>query len=483
MPIQSYNTAWRDIVNTNTDAISQVDSGGTRRNVNAVWVYDGTSWKKVFNSSLYSTTTANKKRDMVIIGDSITWGYGLPMTKAHPYLVQQVINSKSGYVTSGWTARNITMDDTTYYGYNGGSIAYNELASFVIGTQYTIIDLGTTNWSVIGGAGTYIVGTVFTAIATYDGNLAHTGAATFDLKINTSASITGNNSGPFSGYPLTTPPRNGSWIDPCIRLSTAGTSFIGFSTSAHPNYIVVTAKGVGTLGVYEAGVLRGSIVLTSATTYVTTVIFTVTGTSYTIKLDSGTSADIVTIHPTNIYNGYANGYINIIVNGRNSYAVADYASVITDIKSTIINPVSDGAAVPIYVLAVGTVTLYDTSRQVTPAVFKTQLETLITGFNSGTNAGTVILTLPPKPAAGSGWSTPVGTTADDYNAKVIELANTYGLDYIDLYNGPFVDGTYTSGVGASGTSSATISYQADGIHPNATGAQQIANRFCCSLGL
>lgn len=429
MPIQSYNTAWRDIVNTNTDAVAQKDSGGTIRNVNSVWVNDGTSWKKVFNSSLYDTASTNKKRDMVLIGDSITWGFGLTMTQAHPYLVQQVINSYSGYTTCGWTARNITMDDTTTSPFGGGYAA--------------------------------------------------------PLKIIASGGLTATNSGPFSGYtgtPATSPL-------PCITLqTTGGTSYIGFNVTAHPSFVVVVARGTGSINVYQEGYASPGTTFTLTSTYQTFVYYTqpqISGSNpdFTIDLATGSSAEIAAIHPTNIYNGYAKGFINVIVNGRNSYAVADYASTTSDIKEAIINKTSDGSAVPIYVLAVGTVSMYDTARQVTPATFKTQLETLINGLNigSGGEEGKVILTLPPKP--GAGWSTPVGTTAADYNDKVIELANTYGLDYIDLYNGPFVDGTYTSGVGASGTTSATISYQGDNIHPDATGAQQIANRICCSLGL
>ena len=66
MPIQVYNTAWRTPDNTLTDAISVKDSSGTLRSANSVFVNDGTSWKKVFNTSLYDTTSTNKKRDMII---------------------------------------------------------------------------------------------------------------------------------------------------------------------------------------------------------------------------------------------------------------------------------------------------------------------------------------------------------------------------------------------------------------------------------
>lgn len=423
MTIQSYNTAWRTVDNTLQDGVTKIDSGGTRRNVNAVWVNDGVSWKKVYNRSLYDVTSPEKKRDMLIIGDSITWGYGLSMTQAHPYLIQQRINSVSGYVSSGWTARNITMDDTTMSPFNGGAVS--------------------------------------------------------PLKIVDSADITGTDAGPFSGY-LGTPATNPL---PCITLQNMFTSFIGVNVTSHPQYLVVIAKGEGTIEIGQKG-YSTTTTTTLTSEYQTIIAFTqpalsgFTGPDFSVLLVSGANAEIITIHPTNVYNGYANGFINVIVNGRNSYAVADYANTISDIKSTVINTAVFDGGPPIYVLAVGTVTMYDTARQVTPATFKTQLETLITGFNSGVNAGTVVLTLPPKP--GAGWSTLAGTTAEDYNEKVIELANTYGLDYIDLYNGPFIDGTYLSGTGVQ---SNTISYQGDNIHPSAVGAQQIANRFCCSLGL
>jgi lysophospholipase L1-like esterase len=460
MTIQSYNTAWQTVNNRAQDGITKIDSTDVRRNINAVWVHDGTSWKKVFNTSLYNVIpsytptgwgvnawgedvwngdSAVDKRDMVIIGDSITWGYGLPMTQGHPYLIQQRINSVSGYVTSGWTARNITMDDTTTTPFNGGFAP--------------------------------------------------------PLKIIDSAALTATDTGPFSGYlgvPDTTPL-------PCISLQSPNISYIGVNVTAHPSLIVVNTRGSGILEIRQKGYLNPINRTTLTATYQTITANTQpalggVGPDFSVYMVSGwgnsawgeevwgadlqPNAEITTIHPTNTYDGYANGFINIIVNGRNSYTVADYASTITDIKSTVINTVSQGGGLPIYVLAVGTVSMYDPARQVTPEVFKTQLETLITGFTSGTNAGLVILTFPPKP--GAGYSTLAGTTAEDYNEKVIELANTYGLDYIDLYNGPFIDGEYLSGLG---TQSDTISYQVDNLHPDATGAQQIANRFCCSLGL
>lgn len=423
MTIQNYNTAWQTVDNTLQDGVTKIDSGGIRRNVDAVWVNDGVSWKKVYNRSLYDVTSPEKTRDMIIIGDSITWGYGLSMTQAHPFLIQQRINSVSGYVSSGWTARNITMDDTTMSPFNGGAAS--------------------------------------------------------PLKIVDSAALTATDTGPFSGYsgvPDTNPL-------PCISLQTPGISFIGVDVTSHPSFVIINARGSGTIEVRQKGYATPINTTVLTTTNQTIVAFTQpalsgTGPDFSVYLSAGANAEIITIHPTNGYNGYANGFINVIVNGRNSYTVADYANTISDIKSTVINTAALDSGPPIYVLAVGTVTMYDTARQVTPATFKTQLETLITGFNSGVNAGTVVLTLPPNP--GAGWSTLAGSTAEDYNEKVIELANTYGLDYIDLYNGPFIDGTYLSGTGVQ---SNTISYQGDNIHPSAVGAQQIANRFCCSLGL
>ena len=62
MPIQVQDSSsvWRTVNNTLSDAVAVKDSSGTTRNVQSVWVKDSTSWKQVFQTSPYITSTTSK---------------------------------------------------------------------------------------------------------------------------------------------------------------------------------------------------------------------------------------------------------------------------------------------------------------------------------------------------------------------------------------------------------------------------------------
>ena len=435
MPIQVQDSSsvWRTVNNTLSDAVAVKDSSGTTRNVQSVWVKDSTSWKQVFQTSPYITSTTSKKRDMMFVGDSITWGYGLQMTSGYPYLVQQAINAYSGYVSSGWNARCITSDDYTATPFNGG--------------------------------------------------------ASSPLKIIAYAGVAQANFGPFS-HPAVYAPGSGpypAYTYPGIQLTTPGTSYIAFNVDASspPNYIIIVAYGSGSFVVYQEGYaspIAGPITLTgTAAAYAISTSTWVGGSNpdFAIYLNSGSSMNILTLHPTNIYNGYTKGFINVITAGRNSYAIADYTAATADIQSCIINTSSAGGSAPIYVLAMGTVSMYDANRAVSsPSVYTSQLSTIYSGLTTGTNAGTVVLTLPPNPDPSVTFQATGGTRAD-YNTAIINLATSLGCQYVDLYNGPFVD---NSGTTYASMTTANGCYQ-DGLHPTALGSQLLANRYICSLGL
>lgn len=422
-------STWRDIGNTGSQGAS-VQTGSGWTTANTVWVNDGTAWRTVWRKSPFDTSVTNKKRDLVIVGDSITWGYGLVQTQAYPYLIQQRINSTAGYTTSGWCARAIHSDDYSTTPLNGG---YAAPAKLIYATN-----IGQENAGVFSGWG-------------------------------------GNKGG--------TP----SWTEPGVKMTSGvgNSSTLGFNVSARPAYIVVRARGSGTLKFYQRDSSESFIqihteTLSSSTGQIaapTSSDFGTVSPLFYMMVENGDYATIEVLHPTNIYNGYSNGFINIIVVARNSYAIADYTSKTDDIKNCVINRVADGSATPIYLLALGTVSLYDTARQVSPSTYASQLSTIISALTTSPTNGEVILTLPPKPGGSQTLLSPY--TISDYHTAIINLATSSGCHFVDLYNGPFQQGSYMG----SGTVSSALSYQSGGLHPDATGSEQLANRYICALGL
>ena len=108
MPIYVYDSSGniQKVNNTLSDGITVNDSINLPRQASSVWVNDGISWKQVYQKSPYDLTSTHKKRDMMFIGDSITWGLGLTQTQNYVYNIQSIINSYTGYTSSGWTSAN-----------------------------------------------------------------------------------------------------------------------------------------------------------------------------------------------------------------------------------------------------------------------------------------------------------------------------------------------------------------------------------------
>jgi hypothetical protein len=423
---------WRKANNTLADGIA-VKDGAVIRNINSVWVKDSVSWKQVYQTSPYINSTTEKKRDMMFLGDSITWGYSLSMTSGYPYFVQAAINAKSGYVSSGWTARALLTDDYVSDPFNGG--------------------------------------------------------ASSPLKIVSHYNINEGNFGPWSHspyYTTSTPSYpSGTWRYPGIQLSAVG-SYIGFNVdSLHPpNYIVVIAYGSGEIVGYQEGYetpLATATLTSDPTVFVFPTNSWVGGsnTDFSIYLTSGSYANILTLHPTNSYNGYASGHINVIAAGRNSTALADYVNATNDIKKCIINTATIGGSAPIYVIAAGTVSMYDAGRATSSiSTYISQLSSIYTGLSTGNNAGTVVLTIPPKPDPVFTFQASGGSVVD-YNNAIVNLASSLGCQYVDLHNGPFVDNAgniYSSMTLDNGC-------YVDGLHPSALGSQLLANRYITALGL
>jgi hypothetical protein len=202
-----------------------------------------------------------------------------------------------------------------------------------------------------------------------------------------------------------------------------------------------------------------------------------TGTdSYTISNSSAgvTSVVVTALHPSALLPAT---YNEIQINGRNSYAISDYSSPSSDtIQKQIMSTVTQArtavtASPPIYVLAVGLVSLYDNGgavdRRLTPTQYADQLNTLASALknSSNQNYGRVILTFPQRLLAGTGLALLPGYTLNDYRIKVIELAKNLSCGYIDL----------------SVVNLVSTDYQSGGVHVNASGAAKLARYYISML--
>jgi lysophospholipase L1-like esterase len=449
----------------------------------------------------------------IFVGDSITWGYGLDQNQNIGYGVQNRINAVLGYTPATWgnssggldiCARNVIVDDTTMSPFNGGappapyanpllsptsvlnaglgtypfSDTTNNSAGSNVSTAYpstsnvpNAITLtngakiawnatypGSTGYIVVGlmGAGTVQVkqGSTIIQTLTSGGQFNATvvsGSATMTL----TSAVTGSLyvGAPLSGTGVPTSPvttivsYTGTNIGDTITMSATASS-----SSTNTNYLALAPYMNSAGGLNVVGP------------------FTVSSTSFSIENNSGSGAVVVgVLHPAVLF---PTKYNEVQINGRNSYAISDYSSPSGDtIQKQIMATATQStnfpttSSNPIYILSVGTVSLYDTSRQLTPTQYQTQLSTLATALKNSAyvNYGRIILTVPPVP---SGSYTLLSTyTLNDYRFKIIELAKTLGCGYIDL----------------SQVRLTSSDYQADGLHPNATGAAKLAKKYISML--
>ena len=391
--------------------------------------------------SLYSGAVPSPlgtgKTSLVFVGDSITWGHGLNQTQTWAYLLQQKVNAKTGLTPVRWgnassldiCARYVHMDDTTTSPFNGGQPP---------------------------GGGTLL------------GSSGATGSANGPFKDTTSNSAGGNVSGD-SGY-----------TTPCITL-TSGNSITfsaNFPTASATYYAAIRLEGSG------AFTLSGSTGSGTAWSFSNTGL---TGpraiSSFTGPSDAGVThpmsitctSGTVYITAMQITPAWPSNHVLVHIAGRNSYALSDFAdasgsAIAQEIQNqTLIDPGDSGTS-PVFVLSVGAVSMYDAanSRQLTPPQYTSQLTTLVTNLKTtGTNTGRVILTVPLLTGNPSSWPLLSSYTVDSYRQAIIGVAKSLGLSYIDLTQANLLSGDF----------------QSDNLHPNASGAQKIANYYAKVLGL
>lgn len=360
------------------------------------------------------------QRSLFFIGDSITWGWSgagaNAVTRSQAYT--QIVQNRIGtHYTSngGWVSCGINPDDGTASPPNEGAPANLLLWQYAASSSTTV--------------------------------------------------------GPFSGYQASAPSDGYS-----IRMATAGDLIAIQSGASWGAQIYVIFTTIGT-GVVDIWIERSGATLIATENCAGTQLHILgpfdppdnslgQGGDITFVYSSGNFV-ITSIEPTLVFGGGI-GFPYIVVQrvGRNSYAIVDYTNVANDIQN--LNICTTGGP-PIYVLAVGTVSMYDVARYVNPANYQSQLQSLASAFISGgAYPGTVILTIPLVPTTGSlGF----GATVSDYRQAVLNVAAALNIKYIDLPNQP-VD-----------TGSSTVTYQTDGLHPTAAGHTVLGNKYIKALGL
>jgi len=458
-----------------------------------------------------------KRTSTVFVGDSITWGYGLDQNQTIAYNIQARINTVTGLTQATWgnssagldiCARNVIVDDTTSTPFQGGSPPAPYANPLL--TQSGVL---------VAGLGTYPFSD--TTNNTYGSNVSTAYPSTSNcpdaISIPSGGSISWNATYPGStGYIIvglmgagTVVVKQGSTI---LQTLTSGGTFSGTVVSG-TNTITLTTAVTGTLvagnPLYFSGITTSpvtTIVSFTGTSIGSTITMSAnspvsaTGTaclalasnsepggsnlnsvsfsgasgtnSYSISNTSGGVTNVVVsvLHPSTLL---PTTYNEIQINGRNSYAIADYSSPSGDIiQQQIMSTVTQirsasTASPPIYILSVGTVSLYDTSRQLTPTQYANQLNTLATAFTNSAyyNYGRVILTIPALPLAGNGFTLLAGYTLNNYRQAIIALANTLKCGYIDLTRVNLLSSDYQSG----------------GLHPNASGAAKLAKYYISML--
>jgi hypothetical protein len=496
---------------------------------------------------------------VVLVGDSIQWGYNLQANNTIAYYMQKRINESYGYTPTKWglgddiVARSITTDDVsnktsfsggttgvlrhitgsgnitnptigmmpfsacTYNSSNGGSVT--NMSGWNNGGVMLGPDTGS-------GVGKLSFPVIYpNNIIGSDGYLSIKIMGNGSVKvsngsdINYTASVGGRISARvfqqdnypliqemdyYTNYQLSSQPQyNNPKLDSYMYVP-------GYSFPTGSNALrFITWPGTNGSGMFNAYLSNSS--PSFGQYYIATYFqwhtgypvnhkigpFLLDGSNYnqnfTIEYLSG-SPVITGIHP---FVRSPSSMPIIQIHARNYYGINDYYSSLSDSvdkrphnlirASSFINPSwgesgYGGLKNVIYILSCGMVNIFDgnNSRQITPTKYYEQLYNLaskmstpltngtITNYESSyystTEKSRVVLSIPPIPI---GWDPPTGYTFGDYKKQIINVSNNLGLSYVDL----------------STVLTSSADYQADGLHPNAAGAEKIAKRYINMLQL
>jgi len=358
-------------------------------------------------SLLYS---ANKRRTLMFLGDSITWGFGLNQDQAFPALVQARADTIAGGTnTAMWTARNVQCDDisvargsTPFKLINSVGIAYDGVGPFASAFSNTISSTGP--------------------------------AILFD----------GNND-EFTVSPSTAC----RYITVMVKVSGSGTATLSaFRTGGVQIFDVDGNNGNATVG--------GTPLVPTAPNVFRFVFDAITTSPAFLlrRTDSNTSVSmrILTVNPTNFYP--TSNYVQVQINARGSYTMSDYTPNIASIMETVIHPQNEALPkpppapqytndFPAFVLSVGTVSMYTSRATVTNATGNGSTATLTYTASSALSfpIGTQISVSGVVPSAYNGVFTVTNSTSNTVSYASAATGYTSG--------GAIINSTFDRRIGPS----------------------------------
>lgn len=393
-------------------------------------------------------TATNRRRSLMFIGDSITWGFGVTQNNTYAKLLQGFIDLNATNVdgvpnTDEWVARSVHIDDIAIQRDSqavkltaNGSPTYQLTGSFVGGQPPAE------------GVSEYIrnlfsapVGTAIMLDAINDGVIVTPTAPTRFLIAMVEVTGAGSDTVEFTAFDNLSPP---TAKGPIITTVNQSDSSLGAGSPAGV-YRLIFDWGAGNTA--AAFLLRRS------------------GGS------AGPTCRVLAINPTNRY-GTSN-YLHVQVHARGSYRPSDYMNAVAEISKTIINPTNDTTALtdPVaFVLALGTVSIYfnesETNnkgdRRQDPASLASDLRTLVTNLRAAHPLSPIIMTHPPIPTGN--WFPLSAYTRQDYDSAIQATAIRLGCPLIDLRRTLLLSTDY-----------------GDGIHPSNAGHSKLADAYRAAL--
>jgi lysophospholipase L1-like esterase len=398
---------------------------GEWKDIKSGWTKVNGKWQQIFQKSSWAK---DRTRSIVFVGDSVAWGFGLPIENQFTRLIQSHLNGALGISSVRGVCRSLTVDDGVGNPFGGG---YNGI-----------------------------------------------------LKYTPSSGVFYTEMGPFSKFKGV---KSALYKDPMIVIPT--NEFIEIELPIGTQYIQLCLDSIQTYAEFEVSLTlsRNTFVDTGSNegTLLAPFRFDTYADFYRMKLSNlvtqRTTVKLQTQSNHHVLLRSFNGYYfdsffeeltNMIVQviARNTYAVEDYVDTTEEIKKSIgykEYPTANGNYKPLIVIQAGFYDLY--YRKKTSAEYKNNLKTLAQKLIEETDVnspnGEVVLTIPHLPAPYTSLTTIEPRV--NYNNAVVEVANELGIHYVDL-----------SALGMT-----AANYLADGINFNYSGSIKIANKYIEDLGL